>query len=125
MAQRRLKYSEFWDRINVDSFEEAIEWTPEYSHNDNDIGFCPFPENHSHGDTTGKFAIQREKRVYNCWVCGGGSLLLLDRELTRGVSMGVVFREWTEPDIVVVMGVFRGPLDCLFEGIDVDPVPKL
>lgn len=81
MAQRRLKYSEFWDRINVDSFEEAIEWTPEYSHNDNDIGFCPFPENHSHGDTTGKFAIQREKRVYNCWVCGGGSLLSLVMEL--------------------------------------------
>lgn len=81
MSQRRLKYSDFWDRINIDSFEEAIEWAPEYQDGENDVGFCVFPENHSHGDTTGKFAIHREMRVYNCWACGGGSLLSLTMEL--------------------------------------------
>lgn len=79
--QNRLRYEDFWDSINVDSFEEAIGWSPEHTHNDNDIGFCPFPENHAHGDTTGKFAIEREMRVYNCWACGGGSLLSLAMEL--------------------------------------------
>lgn len=79
--QQRLKYSDFWDRINVEAFEEAIDWTPETEHNDNDMGFCPFPDNHANGDTTGKFAIHREKRVYNCFVCGGGSLLSLAMEL--------------------------------------------
>lgn len=87
MAQRRLKYSEFVDRIDVDAFEEAIGWTPEYTVDNNDVGFCVFPENHSHGDTTGKFAIERELRVYNCWACGGGSLLSLAMELNdMGVS---------------------------------------
>lgn len=82
MTQRgKLKYEDFWDSINVDAFEEAINWAPEYTHNDNDVGFCVFPDNHSHGDTTGKFAIHREKRVYNCWACKGGSLLSLAMEL--------------------------------------------
>src|ERR1700747_3740990 len=47
----------------------------------NDIGYCLFPENHKNGDTTGKFAIHREKMIYNCFVCGGGSLLSLVMEL--------------------------------------------
>ena len=81
MSKVKLRYSDFWDRIDVDAFEEAIGWTPEYTAGDNDVGFCVFPENHSHGDTTGKFGIHREKRVYNCWACGGGSLLSLAMEL--------------------------------------------
>lgn len=79
--QNKLRYEDFWDEINVDLFEEAIGWSPEHTHNDNDVGFCVFPENHSHGDTTGKFAIERNMRVYNCWACGGGSLLSLAMEL--------------------------------------------
>jgi hypothetical protein len=77
----RLRYSEFYDRINVDALEEAIDWSPEYTRGDNDVGFCVWPENHSHGDTTGKFAIHREERLYNCYVCGGGTLLSLVMEL--------------------------------------------
>ena len=77
----RLRYSEFYDRINVDAFEEAIDWSPEYTRGDNDVGFCVWPENHAHGDTTGKFAIHREERLYNCYVCGGGTLLSLVMEL--------------------------------------------
>ena len=63
MASQKLRYADFWDSINVDAVEEALGWVPEYTHNDNDVGYCIFPENHSHGDTTGKFAIHREKRI--------------------------------------------------------------
>jgi hypothetical protein len=80
MAQTKLRYSDFWDRINVDAFEEAINWTPEEQRGSNDVGFCLWPENHSNGDTTGKFAIEREQRLYNCYVCGGGTLLSLVME---------------------------------------------
>lgn len=80
MASQKLRYKDFWDSINVDAVEEALGWVPEYTHNDNDVGFCMFPDNHSHGDTTGKFAIHREKRVYNCWACGGGDFLSLAME---------------------------------------------
>src|ERR1019366_634876 len=45
-----------------------------------------FPDNHKSGDSTGKFAIHRDKRVYNCFVCGGGSLLSLAMEL-RGLDV--------------------------------------
>jgi DNA primase len=81
VAQHKLRYSEFWDAINVDAFEEAIGFNPEYQRGDNDVGFCLWPENHSHGDTTGKFAIHREARIYNCYVCGGGTFLSLAMEL--------------------------------------------
>jgi DNA primase len=72
-------YSEFAHQINLESFYEGIEWIPEWDDGKgNDVGFCPDPwELHKNGDTTGKFAIHRDKRVYNCWVCGGGSLLSL------------------------------------------------
>ena len=79
--QKKLRYQEFAHRINVDAFEQAIGWEPEYTENDNDRGFCVFPDNHSNGDTTGKFAIHREMRVYNCWACGGGDLLSLTMKL--------------------------------------------
>lgn len=81
MSQHKLRYSEIWDRINVEAFEEAIGFEPIDDRNGNDIGYCVWPDNHNHGDTTGKFGIHREKRVYNCWSCGGGSLLSLVMEL--------------------------------------------
>lgn len=78
MTTKRI-YSDFVSRIDVDAFEEAIGFVPiDTDRNNNDVGFCPDPWGlHKHGDTTGKFAIHRDKRVYNCWVCGGGSLLSL------------------------------------------------
>lgn len=83
--QKRLRYSEFVDDINVTAFEEAIGFVTEYERGDNDVGFCLWPENHSHGDTTGKFAIHREDKIYNCYVCGGGTLLSLAME-TQGFT---------------------------------------
>lgn len=78
----KLRYSEFVDSIDVDAFEAAIGFTPDYQKGDEDTGFCPDWDNHhSHGDTTGKFSINRDKKVYNCWVAGGGSLLSLTMEI--------------------------------------------
>lgn len=75
----RHKYSDFSSKIDVDAFEEAIEF--QFIENDgkgNDIGYCPdIWHLHKNGDTTGKFAIHRDKKVYHCWVCGGGTLLSL------------------------------------------------
>jgi DNA primase len=75
------RYADFRDAIDVDAFEEAIGFTPSRREGENDIGFCLWPDNHKHGDTTGKFAIHRGKKLYNCYVCGGGSLLSLAMEL--------------------------------------------
>lgn len=76
---RSHRYSEYSHRIDIDAFEEAINF--EFIDDDgkgNDVGYCPDPWGmHKNGDTTGKFAIHREKKVFNCWVCGGGTLLSL------------------------------------------------
>lgn len=83
----RHRYSDFSSRIDVDAFEEAIDF--QFIENDgkgNDVGYCPDVWSlHKNGDQTGKFAIHREKRVYNCWVCGGGTLLSLAMDL-KGFS---------------------------------------
>lgn len=73
----RLRYSEFEDRIDVDAFEAAIGFEPTSNARGEDIGYCVFPDNHKSGDSTGKFAINRDKRLFNCYVCGGGDLLSL------------------------------------------------
>lgn len=74
---RELRYSSIASRIDIDAMEEGLGWSPDYQSGDEDKGFCPFPENHMHGDTSGKFSINREKRIWGCWVCGGGNLLSL------------------------------------------------
>ena len=79
MSRRERHYSEYSPRIDVDEFEESIEFQfIEEDGKGNDVGYCPDPWGmHKHGDSTGKFAIHREKKVFNCWVCGGGTLLSL------------------------------------------------
>jgi DNA primase len=78
----RVKYSQFEHRIDVDELISDLGFSPEYEDNrGNYVGYCMWPENHSNGDTTGKFAIHPDKKVYNCYVCGGGSLLSLVMEL--------------------------------------------
>lgn len=69
-------YKEFADRIDVDAWEEAIGFEPISQKDDEDIGFCLDPwGQHQHGDRTGKLAINKSKKLYNCWVCGGGTIL--------------------------------------------------
>jgi DNA primase len=76
--RHHLHYTGFADAIDIDAFEEAIKFDPLEHKNGEDIGYCPdLWGMHKHGDTTGKFAINRDKRVYHCWLCGGGSLLSL------------------------------------------------
>jgi hypothetical protein len=76
-----LRYKDFIDKVDLDAVYTEIEWEPLYTKpakdgGTEDIGYCPDPWNqHKNGDTTGKFAIHRDKRVANCWVCGGSSLL--------------------------------------------------
>lgn len=80
MAKRR--YREFKYDIDIDAFESAIGFEPSEQRGNNDIGQCPDVWGlHKHGDTTGKFAIHRDERLYNCWVCGGGSILSLTMEM--------------------------------------------
>lgn len=80
MARTRKipKYSQFCDDIDIDAFEEAIGFDVLRTYKDEDIGQCPdYWGLHANGDTTGKFAINREKMVYHCFVCEGGTLLSL------------------------------------------------
>jgi DNA primase len=70
------RYSQFVNRIDIDAVEQELDFEPLREENGNDIGYCILPYGlHNNGDTTGKLAIHRDKKVYNCWVCGGGSLL--------------------------------------------------
>lgn len=76
----RLKYSQIANRIDVEAWEDAIGFEPKYVKDGKKgpeaVGFCLDPWGlHKHGDTTGKLAINRDERLFNCWVCGGGSLL--------------------------------------------------
>lgn len=73
----RLHYEDFANRIDVDAFEQAIGFSPTSHDRGNDIGHCLFPQNHKNGDSTGKFAIERDECLFNCFVCGGGTLLHL------------------------------------------------
>lgn len=84
--RRDHRYKDFAPRIDVDSFLDACEGAVlpvhdvrENKHGETEyVGQCPDTWNlHKNGDTTGKFAINVEKKVYNCYVCGGGSLLSL------------------------------------------------
>ncbi len=77
----KIRYSDIAESIDVDAFESAIGFEPRSHDRGWDNGFCIWPANHTHGDTTGKFGINRESRTYNCYVCGGGSFLSLAMEL--------------------------------------------
>lgn len=79
MAKRtKTSYYDFADTIDIDAFEEAIGFDVMEQRGDEDVGKCPDLWGlHAHGDTTGKFAINREKKVWHCFVCEGGNLLSL------------------------------------------------
>lgn len=96
---RELRYTDFAHRIDIDAFEEAIGFAGEDDGKGNDVGHCPDPWNlHKHGDSTGKFAIHREKRVFNCWVCDGGSLL----------SLAMATEDLSEQDAIIWLYQFAG-----------------
>src|SRR4051812_6838599 len=74
----KIRYSEFAHRLDVEAWEAEIGFEEISTKRDGKeaIGYCLDPwAQHANGDTTGKLAINRDKRVFNCWVCGGGTLL--------------------------------------------------
>src|SRR3954452_20242818 len=82
MSGRALRYKDFYNQIDYDSLYEDLGWNPEQTYGAEDKGYCLDPWSlHKHGDTTGKLAINRDKGVYNCWVCGGGTILSLVMEV--------------------------------------------
>lgn len=84
MSKHKLEYRDFVDAIDIDAFEDAIGFQALEFRNGEDIGYCPdLWWLHKHGDTTGKFAINRDKRVYHCFVCGGGTFLSLAMEFLK------------------------------------------
>jgi DNA primase len=47
---------------------------------------CPFPENHSNGDSVPSFSYNDDLMVYNCFTCGGGTLASLIKTLNNFTS---------------------------------------
>lgn len=77
-----MKYSEFVKDIDVDAMEEALGLQAIEVRKSESRHYCPLPlGGHKNGDTTGKFFINRDRKVYHCWICGGGSLVSLVCEL--------------------------------------------
>jgi DNA primase len=82
MSRSGLRYKDFYTRIDYDSLYGDLDWEPNESNGPEDKGYCLDAWGlHKHGDTTGKLAINRDKGVYNCWVCGGGTILSLVMEV--------------------------------------------
>jgi hypothetical protein len=82
--RREHRYKDFAPRIDVDALLADHNLLLDYHEKENKrgeieyVGQCPDPWGlHKHGDTTGKFALNVDKKVYNCFVCGGGSLMAL------------------------------------------------
>lgn len=81
-----LRYKDFYSQIDYDLLYADLDWEPQETTGAEDKGFCLDPwQMHKNGDTTGKLAINRDKGVYNCWVCGGGTILSLIMEV-KGLS---------------------------------------
>ncbi|GAC1397187.1 MAG: hypothetical protein NVSMB52_10890 [Chloroflexota bacterium] len=83
MSDNRLRYKNIRDQLDLDAVYQAIGFDViDVDRNGNERGFCILPHGlHKHGDTTGKLSIHREKMVYRCFVCGGGSILSLVMEV--------------------------------------------
>lgn len=64
--QSRLDYDEVLEGLGIDVA---------YHLGDQIMCHCPNPDNHSNGDRNPSFGFNTEEMIYNCFVCGGGTLL--------------------------------------------------
>ncbi len=75
-------WQELYQNLDYDALYSDLGWEPTERVGTEDKGFCLDPWGlHKNGDTTGKLAINTDKGVYNCWVCGGGTLQQLVMEV--------------------------------------------
>jgi DNA primase len=69
-------WSNLYPQLDWEALYADLGWEAKSSEGSEDKGYCLDPwQMHKNGDTTGKLAINRDKGVYNCWVCGGGTML--------------------------------------------------
>lgn len=78
---QKINWTEFYQALDFDALYQDLDWEP-LPIGIEDKGQCLDPwKLHKNGDRTGKLAINRKKGVYNCWVCGGGTVLTLVMEV--------------------------------------------
>src|SRR5947208_1630459 len=86
VCKRGPREPEDFSQIDWDLLYGDLGWERIESKGSEDKGYCLDPwKMHKHGDTTGKLAINRDKGLYNCWVCGGGKLPALISAL-KGIT---------------------------------------
>jgi DNA primase len=79
-----IRYRDIADRIDVEAVENELGFDLIESDGEEDRGYCfDVYGMHKNGDTTGKLSINRNKRVFHCWVCGGGSILKLVQDVKQ------------------------------------------
>lgn len=81
LNSNRLDISYLQDRLDFEDILEQLGIVIAYRLGMNIMCHCPFPENHSNGDKNASFGFDEEKMAYNCFVCGGGGLLDLVKQL--------------------------------------------
>lgn len=81
-TKKTIDWRQFYSGLDYDALYADLGWSPTTTIGSEDKGYCLDPwKFHKHGDRTGKLAINRDKGVYNCWVCGGGTILSLVMEV--------------------------------------------
>jgi len=110
------QYLEIIKTLDIDDFENAIGFEPNgRTDHGEDWGHCPDPwRMHRHGDRTGKFSINRDKKVFNCFVCGGGTLL----------SLTMAIRDCTEDQAIEWLWQFSSKANQTNEGF-IDEIDKI
>jgi hypothetical protein len=106
----RLKYSNFARQIDVEAWEDEIGFEAKFvkdgKKGQEALGHCLDPwGQHKTGDSTGKLAINRDERLFNCWVCGGGSLL----------SYTMAVKDWDEETATDWLYQFTRPIEATHE----------
>jgi DNA primase len=69
------------NRLDFDSVLESLGIKIAFHLGNQIMCHCPNPQNHENGDANPSFGLSTEEMVFNCFVCGGGTLLdLVKRE---------------------------------------------
>lgn len=69
------KIAYFRDRLDPEVILDALGIEVIGSSGANLIAHCPLPENHENGDANPSWGFHPDKLVYNCFACGGGTVV--------------------------------------------------